>query len=233
MPPEHNLAIVGYGKMGRLIEQFAPEFGFTVALKLDEFNNTAFEGVTPANFQGIDVAVDFSIPAAVAENVEHIAAFGVNIVVGTTGWLGELARVKAAVERHGIGLVWSPNYSIGVNAFFRLVSDAARLLANEPSYGAWAWEIHHSTKKDAPSGTLLKLVEDMKKSGYQRPIDVSANRAGAQPGTHEIGFDSAADTITLRHTARSREGFARGALKAAQWVVDQKGFHEFAEILFK
>jgi 4-hydroxy-tetrahydrodipicolinate reductase len=237
MPPEpklaDKLAIVGYGKMGRLIEQFAPEYGFEVALKLDEFNNAAFEGVTPANFQDIDVAVDFSIPAAVPENVERIAALGVNIVVGTTGWLNEVARVKAAVEWNGIGLVWSPNYSIGVNAFFRLVSEAARLLAGEPSYGAWAWEIHHSTKKDAPSGTLLKLVEDMKTAGFERPIDVSANRAGAHPGTHEIGFDSAADTITLRHTARSREGFARGALKAAQWVAGQKGFHEFSEVLFR
>ncbi|HXM39670.1 MAG TPA: dihydrodipicolinate reductase C-terminal domain-containing protein [Bryobacteraceae bacterium] len=237
MPPElnlaANLAIVGYGKMGRLIEQFAPEYGFRVALKLDEFNNAAFEGVTPANFQAIDVAVDFSIPAAVPENVERIAALGVNIVVGTTGWLHEVERVKAAVERNGIGLVWSPNYSIGVNAFFLLVSEAARLLAGEPSYGAWAWEIHHSTKKDAPSGTLLKLVEDMKTAGFERPIDVSANRAGAHPGTHEIGFDSAADTITLRHTARSREGFARGALKAAQWVASRKGFHEFSEVLLR
>jgi 4-hydroxy-tetrahydrodipicolinate reductase len=228
-----NLAIVGYGKMGRLIEQFAPEYGFNVALKLDEFNNAAFEGVTPANFQGIQVAVDFSIPAAVAENVERVAALGVNIVVGTTGWLNELERVKAAVERNGIGLVWSPNYSIGVNAFFRLVSEAARLLASEQSYGAWAWEIHHSTKKDAPSGTLLKLVEEMKRAGFERPIDVSANRAGAHPGTHEIGFDSAADTIILRHTARSREGFARGALKAAQWLVGRKGFYEFSEVLFR
>ncbi|HUO33025.1 MAG TPA: dihydrodipicolinate reductase C-terminal domain-containing protein [Bryobacteraceae bacterium] len=233
MPPERQLAIVGYGKMGRLIEQFAPEYGFTVALKLDEFNNAAFEGVTPANFQGIDVAVDFSIPQAVVENVERIAALGVNIVLGTTGWLGEQERVKAAVARYDIGLVWSPNYSIGVNAFFRLVREAARLLASEPSYGAWAWEIHHATKKDAPSGTLLKLVEEMKAAGYPRPIDTAANRAGAHPGTHEIGFDSAADTITLRHTARSREGFARGALKAAQWIVGQKGFHEFSEVLFQ
>jgi 4-hydroxy-tetrahydrodipicolinate reductase len=232
MPPEHKLAIVGYGKMGRLIEQFAPEYGFTVALKLDEFNNTACEGVTAANFEGIDMAVDFSIPAAVVENVDRIAALGVSMVVGTTGWLEEVERVKAAVARHGIGLVWSPNFSIGVNAFFRLVSEAARLLGSEPSYGAWAWEIHHATKKDAPSGTLLKLVEEMKKSGFERPIDVSANRAGAHPGTHEIGFDSAADTITLRHTARSREGFARGALKAAQWLIGRRGFHEFSEALF-
>ena len=140
--------------------------------------------------------------------------------------------MKRAVETNGTGLVWSPNYSIGVNAFFRLVAEAARLLAAEPEYGAWAWEIHHSTKKDAPSGTLLKLVEEMKKAGYARAIDVGSNRAGAHPGTHEIGFDSAADTITLRHTARSREGFARGALKAAQWVVGKKGFTSLARLCF-
>jgi 4-hydroxy-tetrahydrodipicolinate reductase len=178
------------------------------------------------------VAIDFSIPSAVARNAEGIAAFGVNIVIGTTGWLEHLEAVQTAVARSGIGLVWSPNYSIGVNAFFRLVSEAARLLAEQPEYGAWAWEIHHSTKKDAPSGTLLKLVEGMRKAGYARAIDVGSNRAGAHPGTHEVGFDSGADTITLRHTARSREGFARGALKAAQWVVGKQGFYEFGEILF-
>lgn len=227
-----NLAIVGYGKMGKLIEQLAPEYGFTVTLKLDEFNNANGEGVTGPNFRGVDVAVDFSIPAVVRENVEAIAALGVSLVIGTTGWLDDLDAVKSAVARHGIGLVWSPNYSVGVNAFFRLVSRAARLLAAQPQYGAWAWEIHHSTKKDAPSGTLLKLVEEMKQAGYARPIDTGSNRAGSVPGTHEIGFDSSADTITLRHTARSREGFARGALQAAQWVVGKKGFHEFSEILF-
>ena len=225
-----ELAIVGYGKMGKLVEQLAPEYGFAVTLKLDEFNNASFEGLTPENFRGIDVAIDFSIPSAVLGNVERIAALGVNMVLGTTGWLEHLEAVKAAVARHGIGLVWSPNYSVGVNAFFRLVSEAARLLATQPEYGAWAWEVHHSTKKDAPSGTLLKLVDEMKKAGYARSIDVSSNRAGAHPGTHEIGFDSSADTITLRHTARSREGFARGALKAARWLAGKKGFHEFSEI---
>ena len=228
MPETRRLAIVGYGKMGRLVEQFAAEYGFDVGLKLDEFNNANFEGVTAENFRGIDVAVDFSIPPAVLPNVERIAALGVSIVIGTTGWQEHIEAVHAAVERHGIGLVWSPNFSIGVNAFFRVVAEAARLLAGEEDYGAWAWEIHHSTKKDAPSGTLLKLVEEMKKAGYTRPIDVSSNRAGKHPGTHEIGFDSGADTITLRHTARNREGFARGALKAAQRVVGQKGFFEFS-----
>jgi len=232
MPEKRRIAIVGYGKMGRLIEQFAPEYGFETALKLDEFNNRDFEGLTAENFRAIDVAIDFSIPPAVPRNAEGIAALGVNLVIGTTGWQSHMDRVKAAVERHGIGLVWSPNYSVGVNAFFRLVAEAARLLAAQPEYGSWAWEIHHSTKKDAPSGTLLKLVEEMRRSGYARPIDVASNRAGAHPGTHEIGFDSAADSITLRHTARSREGFARGALKAAQWVVGKKGFHEFGEIVF-
>jgi len=232
MPETRRLAIVGYGKMGRLIEQLAPEYGFSVALKLDEFNNANYEGLTAANFSGIDAAIDFSIPAAVRRNVEGIAALGVNIVVGTTGWLEHAGAVRNAVEQFGTGLVWSPNYSIGVNAFFRLVREAARLLESQPEYGAWAWEIHHSTKKDAPSGTLLKLVEEMRTAGYTRAIDTASNRAGAHPGTHEIGFDSAADTITLRHTARSREGFARGALQAARWVVGKKGFHEFAEIVF-
>jgi 4-hydroxy-tetrahydrodipicolinate reductase len=153
-------------------------------------------------------------------------------VVGTTGWLEHIDRVKRIIEANDTGLVWSPNFSIGVNVFFRLVAEAARLMEAEPGYGAWAWEIHHSAKKDAPSGTLLKLVDEMKKAGYARNIDVGSNRAGAIPGTHEIGFDSGADTITLRHTARSREGFARGALKAAQWIIGKKGVYEFSEIEF-
>jgi 4-hydroxy-tetrahydrodipicolinate reductase len=227
MPETRRLAIVGYGKMGRLVEQLAPEYGFDVALKLDEFNNANCEGVTAENFRGIDVAIDFSIPSAVVRNVESIAALGVNLVIGTTGWQEHADAVRASVDRHNIGLVWSPNFSIGVNAFVRLVAEAAKLLANEKEYGAWAWEIHHDTKKDAPSGTLLKLVETMRSARYPRPIDVSSNRAGRHPGTHEIGFDSAADTITLRHTARSREGFARGALKAAQWIIGKTGYHEF------
>jgi 4-hydroxy-tetrahydrodipicolinate reductase len=229
---DRRLAIVGYGKMGKLIEQFAPAYGFSVALKLDEFNNSNFEGMTADNFRGIDVAVDFSIPQAVVRNAQSVAALGVNLVIGATGWLDNLQEVKQAVEKHSIGAVWSPNFSVGVNAFLRVVAEASRLLAAESEYASWAWEIHHAAKKDAPSGTLLKLVDEMKQAGYSRAIDVSSNRAGAHPGTHEIGFDSAADTITLRHTARSREGFARGALKAAQWVIGKKGFHEFSDIIF-
>jgi 4-hydroxy-tetrahydrodipicolinate reductase len=228
-----ELAIVGYGKMGKLIEQLAPDYGFHVKLKLDEFNNTNFEGLTADNFRGVDVAVDFSVPSPVVKNVEGIAGLGVNLVLGTTGWQEQMDHVRGTVEKAGTALVWSPNYSVGVNAFFRMAGEAAKLLSNQPEYGAWAYEIHHITKKDAPSGTLLKLVEEMKKAGYRRNIDVSSNRAGAHPGTHEIGFDSAADTITLRHVARGREGFARGALKAAQWIVGKKGFYEFGDIVFR
>jgi 4-hydroxy-tetrahydrodipicolinate reductase len=219
-----NLAIVGYGKMGRLIDQLAPQYGFTVSARYDVGREEPLAGA--------DVAIEFTIPSATPGNVETLAALGIPVVVGTTGWLGEMDRVKAAVAKHGTGLVWSPNFSIGINVFQRLVTQAAALLKDEPEYGAWAWEIHHITKKDAPSGTMLKLVEQMRAAGYEKPIDVSSSRAGAHPGTHEIGFDSAADTITLRHTARSREGFARGALKAAQWIVGRTGFHEFSEVLF-
>lgn len=226
-----KLAIVGYGKMGKLIEQLAPEYGFAVTLKLDEFNNVDGTGMTPANFQGVDVAVDFSIPSAAVDNIKRVSGLGVNLVVGTTGWLGRIDEVKSTIEKAGTGMVWSPNFSVGVNVFMRLAAEAARLLKDEPAYGAWGWEIHHVTKKDAPSGTMLKLVERMRDAGYAKPIDVASNRAGAHPGTHEIGFDSAADTITLRHEARSREGLARGALKAAQWVVGKKGFFEFSEII--
>jgi 4-hydroxy-tetrahydrodipicolinate reductase len=227
-----KIAIVGYGKMGRIIERIAMERGHDIVLKLDEFNNQSSSGITAGNFKGVDAAIDFSVPEAAVENMLRISALGVNVVEGTTGWLAQMDLVRNAVESNGTGLVWSPNYSIGVNIFSRLAALAAKLMANESEYEAWAWEIHHSAKKDAPSGTLLKLVADMKQAGYGRRIDTSSTRAGKVPGTHEIGFDSAADTITLRHTARSREGFALGAVKAAEWIAGKKGFYEFAETLF-
>ncbi len=219
-----DLAIIGYGKMGRLIDQLAPEYGFTVTARVDIGRDESLDGA--------DVAVEFSVPSSVISNVAKVAAQHIPIVVGTTGWLEHLAEAKAIVDKNDSAMVWSPNFSIGVNVFTRLVAEAARLFQNEKEYEAWAWEIHHSAKKDAPSGTLLKLVEQMKVSGFTRAIDNSSSRAGAHPGTHEIGFDSSADTITLRHTARSREGFARGALKAAQWIIGRKGCFEFSEVLF-
>jgi 4-hydroxy-tetrahydrodipicolinate reductase len=226
-----NLAIIGYGKMGRLIEQLAPQFGCAVVERLDSKNNPGGAGITGENFRGVDVALEFSTPAAVICNLERLAALHIATVVGTTGWFEHLPQVKTTIDRAGTGLVWSANYSVGMNAFLEIVAEAARQLAGQADYDAWAWEMHHAAKKDAPSGTLLKLVEEMKRNGYARPVSVSSNRAGAVPGTHEIGFDSPADTITLRHTARSREGFARGALRAAQWVAGKQGIFEFREIL--
>lgn len=226
-----GLAIVGYGKMGRLIEQLAPEYGFSVRAKFGSANNSQGRGLTREALGGIDAAVEFSAPKAAAENVAALAAAGVNVVVGTTGWLDELPSVRDAVNRYGAGVVWAPNFSIGVNLFLQTVAHAASLFAKRSEYDAWGWEIHHAAKKDAPSGTLCKVAEEMRASGYGRTIQLSSNRAGKHPGTHEIGFDSGADTITLRHTARSREGFARGALCAARWVVGKKGFFEFRDIL--
>jgi 4-hydroxy-tetrahydrodipicolinate reductase len=227
-----NLAIVGYGKMGRLIEHLAEESGFTVGLKLDIDTNQEQCGITRENFRGIDVAIEFSTPDTAVANVAALCAIGVPTVVGTTGWYAELDRVRGFAEKGGTAVVYSANYSVGVNVLRRVVAEAARLMADQPEYGAWAWEIHHDAKLDAPSGTLLELVREMKSAGYARPVSTSSNRAGANPGTHEIGFDSRADTITLRHTARSREGFARGALKAAQWVIGKKGLHEFSDVIF-
>ncbi len=202
-----RLAIVGYGKMGRMIERLGPEYGFTVRTRFSGQDNSGAKALTRDALAGVDVAVEFTRPDAAVENLRKLANAGVATVSGTTGWFTEFERVKKEVDANGCGLVWGANF------------------------GAWGWEIHHAAKKDAPSGTLLALAEDVKKSGYARELSLSANRAGSVPGTHEIGFDSAEDTITIRHTARSREGFARGALRAAQWVIGKKGVYEFRQIL--
>jgi 4-hydroxy-tetrahydrodipicolinate reductase len=220
-----NLALVGYGKMGRMLDQLAPQFGFDVIARLDV-------GYRPEQLAGAVAAIEFSMPEAAVSNLETLARAGVPTVCGTTGWYSDLPRVKAAFESNNGALVYAANFSIGVNIFERLAHEAARLFAAHDDYEAWTWEIHHSAKKDAPSGTLLKLTASMRDAGYTRRIDESSSRAGAHPGTHEIGFDSAADTVTLRHTARSREGFARGALRAAQWIQGKRGVYEFSEVLF-
>jgi len=217
-----KLAIVGYGKMGRMVDALAPEFGFTVAERID---------ATPTVRPDADVAIEFSTPGSAVVNIEMLANMGLPVVSGTTGWFSHLDQVRAAVEKAGTALVYGANFSVGVAIFSRLLEEAARAMAAERDYEAWAWEMHHSAKKDAPSGTLLALVERLRAAGYAARIDVSASRAGHAPGTHEIGFDSAADTITLRHTARNREGFARGALRAARWISGKRGVHEFKEIL--
>jgi 4-hydroxy-tetrahydrodipicolinate reductase len=226
-----GLAIVGYGKMGRLIEQLAPEYGFDVRAKFDARGNPRGQALSHQTLRGVDVAVEFTSPDAAPDNIRRLAAMGVNSVTGTTGWFGDLPSVREAVTKNGTGLVWAANFSVGVNLFLQAVAHTAALFAKHADYEAWGWEIHHSAKKDAPSGTLKKLAEEMQAHGFSRPVSLASNRAGAHPGTHEIGFDSAADTITLRHAARSRDGFARGALQAARWISGKQGVFEFREIL--
>ena len=228
--PASKLALVGYGRMGRLVEELAPAHGFEVALRLDEFNNQAAAGITRENFDGVDVAIDFSIPDAVADNAVRIAGLGVPLAIGTTGWLDQLDRVRAVVERHGAALVYGANFSIGVNAFYRVVGAAARAFAAQGDYDAFLYEAHHKYKKDAPSGTALRLLDVVQEAGYARSVDLATQRSGQFPGIHEIGFDSAADTIRVSHAARNREGFASGSLKAARWIMGQRGVYEFSQV---
>jgi 4-hydroxy-tetrahydrodipicolinate reductase len=232
MSTSKKLALLGRGRMGRLIEQLAPQHGFEIVLRLDSKNNANGTGITLAAAAEIDVAIEFTTPDAAPLNLKCLAAAKIPAVTGTTGWLDHLEAVSKAVSENDTGLVWSPNFSVGVAVFRKLAGLAAELLRDQDEYGAWAWEIHHDTKKDAPSGTLIHLVRSMEQSGYTKKIDVSSNRAGKHPGTHEIGFDSAADTITLRHVARNRDGFAHGALKAARWILNHKGVYTFEEVLF-
>lgn len=227
-----RLALVGYGKMGRLLEQLAPQEGFEVVVRLRSGDNLAGRAINAPLSEAVDVAIEFSTPEAAVGNLLRLAEAGIPTVTGTTGWLGKLDEVSNAFHRSRVGLVWSPNFSYGVAVFRRLVESAAQLISGNQTYGAWAWEIHHDQKKDALSGTILQLVETMRKAGYDREISISSNRAGRHPGTHEIGFDSAADTITLRHAARTREGFALGALKSAAWVVGRSGVYTFEDVLF-
>lgn len=225
-----KLALVGYGRMGQLVEQLAPSHGFEVTLRLDEFNNPGGVALTEESFSGIDAAIDFSIPDVVADNAVRMAELGVQLAIGTTGWTDEIDRVREAVERHGTGLVYGANFSVGVNAFYRVVQAAAQALATQEDYDAFMYEAHHKYKKDAPSGTALRLLDAMRDAGYSRPVDVATQRAGQFPGVHEIGFDSEADTIRVSHSARNRSGFAHGALKAARWVMGRRGFFEFSTV---
>ena len=166
-----GLAIVGYGKMGRLVAQLAPEYGFDVRAKFDSKNNAGGAGLTRAALCGVDVAIEFSTPDAAAQNIQQLAAAGVNAAVGTTGWLEHLSVARQVVTQSGTGLVWAPNFSVGVNLFLQVVAYTAALFASQEEYGAWGWEIHHAAKKDAPSGTLRKLAEEMLAGGYARAID--------------------------------------------------------------
>ncbi len=208
-----------------MLDGLSNDAGFDVVARLDQGDDLA--AATEA-----DVAIEFSTPHAAVGNISRLLELGVPTVVGTTGWSDKLADVEAQVNQRQGALVWSANYSIGVNIFAKIVEEAARRFESHPEYGAWAYEIHHKAKLDAPSGTLKMLVQSMRDAGYSHNVDESSSRAGFVPGTHDVAFDGPADTIELRHTARSREGFARGALTAARWIVGKKGLFEFKDVLW-
>ncbi len=225
-----RIALVGHGRMGRLVGRLAPEAGATVVLRLDGSNNRDGAGLTRAALRGADVAVDFSTAAAVRSgNLERLCDLGVDTVVGTTGWDDRRADVLARAAASGIGLVHGANFSVGVNAFYRIAAAAAGVLSRCDGYDLAAFESHHRGKRDAPSGTALRLLEEVRAAGWSGRIDVASQRTGHVPGTHELQWDSAADTLRLRHTARSRAGFARGALAAARWIHGRPGVYDFAE----
>lgn len=224
------LALLGYGKMGKAVAELAPARGFEVRLILDEDSNRDGAGLVPDKFKGVDVAIDFTSPDAVLANVRRIAELGCNLVVGTTGWTARLDEVRGIVERAGIGMVYAPNFSIGAQLFYQAAEAAARVFAGFPMYEPYITESHHRFKRDAPSGTALELKRRIQPILGEREIAVGSIRAGYVPGTHELGFDSEADTVILRHTARGRQGFAEGALYAARWVMGKKGLFAFADL---
>ena len=225
-----KIALIGYGKMGKMVESIAIREGCQVGPKLDINDNAEGSGITATTMDGVDVSIEFSQPESVIANIEAAARAGVNIVVGTTGWMDKRNYVEKLVADSGIGLVCGANYSIGMNLFFEIVSFSSRIIGMMPQYDAFLSEEHHRAKKDAPSGTALNLLDLMRPHLNNPNLAIASIRAGAIPGTHTIGFDSEADTITLEHRARNRQGFAEGAFLAARWIVGKKGFYDFRQV---
>ena len=198
-----RLAIIGYGKMGKLIERLAPEYGFEVRAKFSGRDNPHAQALSHETLRGIDVAVEFTTPEAAPQNIRRLAVLGVNTVVGTTGWLEQLPALRTAIADGKTGLVWAANFSVGVNLFLQTVARAAALFAKHPEYEAWAWEIHHSAKKDAPSGTLKKLAEEIRDAGYAR-LSTSVRAAPAR-------FQARTKSASIPWTIPSRFGIRLAA----------------------
>ncbi|MDO8741148.1 MAG: 4-hydroxy-tetrahydrodipicolinate reductase [Candidatus Woesearchaeota archaeon] len=243
-----NIALIGYGKMGNIIERIARARGHTIKAIIDPNikGNGVHSEITEAALKDIDVCLDFTHPSVVIENIEKAAKLGKNIVVGTTGWYDQLDDVKNAVKKSNVGLIYSGNFSIGVNIFLKIIENAAKLINNAPEYDIFAYELHHNQKADSPSGTakmigdiLIKNIERKNKIATERldrkisqdEIHFASVRGGTIPGTHVIGFDSAADTIELTHTARNREGFALGAVMAAEFIKGKKGVYGIDDLM--
>lgn len=221
-----RLLLVGHGRMGKLVEQLAGQFGFEVAGAI-----TSATEAGGRDWPEADVAIDFSAPHAVPGTVRRLAGRGTPVVIGTTGWGTFEPEVREIAARAAIGVVAAANFALGVHLFLALAERAGELMSPHPQFGAWIHELHHAAKRDAPSGTALALRAALERGGYAASIDMASTRAGSIPGTHTIGFDAASETITLTHTARDRSGFARGALAAARWIQGRQGWFSMRDVL--
>ena len=225
-----KLALIGYGAMGQLVEAGARHGGDEIGVVITSKDGALPAGQVAEKLRGHDVAIDFSVGDAVLRNVEACARAGVALVEGTTGWKQHEPVAKQIMTEHSGAMVYGANFSIGVNLFYRITKQAAALFSAVEGYAAFIEEAHHSRKRDAPSGTALKL-RDLMSEHLGPDIPTSSTRAGYIPGTHRVGFDSEADQILLTHTARSRQGFANGALLAAHWIVGRTGVFEFTDVI--
>jgi 4-hydroxy-tetrahydrodipicolinate reductase len=225
-----KIALVGYGKMGRAVEEAAAAKGVEIVARFTRERPLRADEATRRSLAGA-VLVDFSVPEAVADTVRAAAALSLNLAIGTTGWLDRLAEVHELVAGSGIGVVQASNFSLGVNVFYQLAEQAAKLLAGVDAYDPFIQDWHHRFKLDRPSGTALEIQRRMARHYGEREVPITCQRAGYVPSEHAVGFDSAADTIRLEHRARNRQGLAEGALLAAEWIAGRSGLYDFREVL--
>jgi 4-hydroxy-tetrahydrodipicolinate reductase len=222
-----RLALLGHGQMARVLEAQAREAGHDLGAVITSRNAAEAPRLLP----GHTVAIDFSTPGAVVAHVTAAVAAGVPLVEGTTGWQRDEHAVRRIVEQGGGALIHGANFSLGVSLFYRLVAHAAQLFRGVPGYDPFIEEAHHAGKRDAPSGTALALQAMLSRGLGGRSVPVTSTRAGHIPGIHRVGLDSAADQVLLVHTARSRAGFAAGALLAARWIVGRRGMYAFDDVI--
>ncbi|HEY7637389.1 MAG TPA: dihydrodipicolinate reductase C-terminal domain-containing protein [Gemmatimonadales bacterium] len=227
-----RIVIVGNGKMGKAIAALAEERGHEVHAAFGGEENAGGKALTKERLAGADVAVEFTRPDAVVGNLERLIRAGIPTVTGTTGWAAELPRITQLVNRHGGALLHGANFSIGVQLFVRTAQQMAREFAGRPGFDAYILEEHHATKRDAPSGTARVLQETLHQADSERPFPITSVRAGTIPGTHTVTYDGPFESISLSHVARSRQGFAAGALAAAEWLPGHPGVHRFEDMLF-
>lgn len=225
-----KIALIGFGAMGKLIKTLAENKNHQIAVVIDETDAKSSAEELAEKLKGVDAAIDFSVADAVERNVRACLLANVPLVEGTTGWNAEKENIKNLIEEKQGAFVFGANFSVGVNLFYRITEFASELFAKFDDYEAFIEEQHHSRKLDAPSGTALKLKAVVAKH-ITKDFSVSSTRAGNIPGTHRVGFDGNADQILLEHFARSRKGFASGALLAAEWIAEKKGFYEFTDVM--